>query len=132
MKKYKINGKDYQIVPNMTVARFGDLTDYFDKMVDEKGQVSLDLIRDFTKDSQKMTELVSLALVPVEEYGFLAHIIGKNRFKLKDLKHITLDQFIEVIIDFFGLSGPLQTAFLTALSQLPQSIPMHSTVSEQK
>ena len=130
MKTYKINGREFQIVPDMTVERFGDLTDLFDLMVDN-GEVSLDKIREFATNSKNMTELMSLALVPTREYGFLWQIL-KTKRKLYDLKHITLDQFIEVIVDFFGISGPLQTAFLSALSQMPTSTPTPSTGSAPK
>ena len=132
MKTYNINGKDFVLYPNMTVERYGDLTDYFDKMLDEKGHVSLDLIREFTKDSKKMTELVNLALTYQGKAPFKARIIGKKATKLKDLKHITLEQFIDVIVDFFGLGGPLQKSFLTALSQVGKSAQMPSTNIQQK
>ena len=116
MKVHKVNGKEFILVPQMTVERYGDLADLFDEMVDDKGGVSLDLIRDFARKKDKMTRVMSLALVYKDPAPIWRRYFFVRR-KLQDLKHITLDQFVEVVISFFGLGGPLQIGFLTALAQ---------------
>lgn len=97
-----INKREYQLISEMSLGSFIKLSELMKDMGED--QLSLPLIHQFAGSGEKLKRFVCLALesVEIQEEGY---------DKWEDLQHITIPTLIEVVGDFFGLGGPLKTAF---------------------
>jgi len=112
---YTINDREFRMIQDMTLDVFSRLSEIMTDLVDEKGEITMTKLMSFTRNSQRLRDLVTLILEPVklESLSWLnpKRYLGRNHDLWHDLKHITIPDLLQVISDFFALGGPLQNAF---------------------
>ncbi len=120
-KIFEVGGTEFKLPEEMQLGVFMEVSETLADLVNDDGQVEMNVFMKFAADSQKMKAVVMKLLDPIG---------NPLDDKWDVLQKITLPQVVEMIQDFFVLSGQSWAASPSASDQTKAiSAPMPGTES---
>lgn len=126
MKTYLICGLDFKLTDKMPLWKYNKLSDSFGGFLESDGQINEDKLLEIMQNPTRLAPLIALSLDPVKN-SFKYWFISRKRLA----RNIELEQFIEVLYDFFVLRAPLLTVIARAFKKVA-SIQTPSTDSSKE
>ncbi len=127
MKTYTICGLDFKLTDNMPLWKYNKLSDSFGGFLEKDGQINEDRLLEIMGNPTRLAPLLVMGLALVKKdmiTKFKYLFITRKRLS----RNIELEQFIDLLFDFFVLRAPLLTVIARAFKKVALA-PMPLTAS---